>query len=85
MRIVKFYSHFAAAFGSIVMLMLLLSFITHSRIDLGVLGLLGIPIACAIYAHQRMKGNKKLENLIGEIGDRLDRLCARFGLFGHQK
>jgi hypothetical protein len=85
MRIVKFYGHFAAAFGSIVILLFLLAFITQGRVNLGVLGMIGIPIACAIYAHQRLKGNKRLENWIGELGQWLDRMCVRFGLFGHTK
>jgi hypothetical protein len=85
MRIVKFYGHFAAAFGSLWLGLFLIAFVTQARINLGLVGAAAVLIVCAIYAHQRLKGNKFLENLIGEIGQWLDRMCVRFGLFGHSK
>ena len=85
MRIIKFYGHFAAAFGSIGIASFLLAFVLRISINLGLLGGIGVLVVCAIYAHQRLKGNKRLENLIGEIGQWLDRMCVRFGLFGHTR
>jgi hypothetical protein len=46
----KFYGHFAAAYGTIWLLLLGLSLITQSHIDAGPFGLCGFPIIALIYA-----------------------------------
>ena len=49
----KFYGHFAAAYGTIWLLMLGVSLITQSHIDAGLLGLVGFPIIALVYAFIR--------------------------------
>jgi len=46
----KFYGHFAAAYGTIWLLLLGLSLITQSHIDAGAFGLFGFPIIALVYA-----------------------------------
>jgi hypothetical protein len=73
MKTLKFYGHFAAAFGSLWIFFFLIALVTQSRINLGSLGFIGFPIASAVYAHLRMKGDPGLERLIAGIGTRIDR------------
>jgi len=46
----KFYGHFAAAYGTIWLFMLGLSLITQSHINAGAFGLFGFPIISFVYA-----------------------------------
>jgi hypothetical protein len=46
----KFYGHFAAAYGTIWLLMLGLALITQSHINAGTFGLFGFPIIAFVYA-----------------------------------
>ena len=74
MKTLKFYGHFAAAFGSLWIFFFLIAFLTQSRVNLGSLGFFGFPIVSAIYAHLRMKADPRLERLITGIGSRIDLL-----------
>jgi hypothetical protein len=46
----KFYGHFAAAYGTFWLLLLGLALITRSHIDAGPFGLFGFPIIALVYA-----------------------------------
>jgi hypothetical protein len=46
----KFYGHFAAAYGTIWLLLLGVSLITRSHINAGAFGLFGFPVIALIYA-----------------------------------
>jgi hypothetical protein len=46
----KFYGHFAAAYGTIWLLLLGLSLITQSHINAGAFGLFGFPVIALVYA-----------------------------------
>ncbi len=51
----KFYGHFAAAYGTIWLLLTVLGFITERRIDVGYLGsLLIFPVIAGFYASTRL-------------------------------
>src|ERR1700730_7201124 len=50
----KFYGHFAAAYGTIWLLLLGLSLITRSHIDAGAFGLCGFPVIALVYVLIRM-------------------------------
>ena len=50
----KFYGHFAAAYGTIWLLLLGLSVITQSHINAGPFGLFGFPIIALFYALIRL-------------------------------
>ncbi|MEM6256879.1 MAG: hypothetical protein AAGI37_01035 [Planctomycetota bacterium] len=53
MPLIRFYGHFAAAYGTLWLVMLLVAFISQSYIDTGLFGLLGFPIIALIYAIAR--------------------------------
>jgi hypothetical protein len=78
MNTIKFYGHFAAAYGSCWLLLLLCAFVTQSRIDLGGLGFFGLPAVSTAYAYLRLKGNLKLEAAINETGRWIDQQVAKF-------
>jgi hypothetical protein len=46
----KFYGHFATAYGTIWLLLIGLSLITQSHINAGAFGLFGFPIIALVYA-----------------------------------
>jgi hypothetical protein len=54
MGFLKFYGHFAAAYGTLWLVMLILAFVSQSHIDTGLFGLVGFPIIALIYATVRM-------------------------------
>lgn len=47
---IKFYYHFAAAYGTIWFFLLLAALLTQSRINTGEFGLIGFPIISLLYA-----------------------------------
>jgi hypothetical protein len=75
----KFYGHFAAAYGTIWLLMLGLSLITQSRIDAGAFGLCGFPIIAFVYALIRIGADQSpsevrwLRQRVAELEQELDR------------
>jgi hypothetical protein len=78
MNTIKFYGHFAAAFGSCWLLLFLCAFISQSRINLGEWGLLGPPVISAVYAYFRFKSNPQLERAIEKTGIWIDRQIGKF-------
>lgn len=54
MGFIRFYGHFAAAYGTLWLVMLFIAFVTQSHIDTGLFGLVGFPIIALIYATARM-------------------------------
>lgn len=78
MNTIRFYGHFAAAFGSCWLFLFLVVIITQSRIDLGELGFFGFPIGSAIYAYLRYKGNPRLDRTIKQIGNWIDVVTSKF-------
>jgi len=77
MNTIRFYGHFAAAYGSCWLLLFLMALITQSRINLGGLGFFGFPIGSAAYAFLRYKGNPRLDNAILQIGNWIDGLLSK--------
>jgi hypothetical protein len=49
----RFYEHFAAAYGTMWLVVVLLAVITQSHIETGLFGLIGFPIIALIYAAVR--------------------------------
>ena len=49
----RFYEHFAVAFGTIWLVMLVLALLTQTNINAGIFGLIGFPILSLIYAFVR--------------------------------
>ena len=54
MPFIRFYGHFAAAYGTLWLVMLLVALLTQSHIDAGLFGLVGFPIIALIYAIARL-------------------------------
>ena len=46
----RFYGHFAAAYGTFWLVMLLMALVSQSHIDAGMFGMCGFPILAIIYA-----------------------------------
>ena len=78
MNTIKFYGHFAAAYGSCWLLLFLCAMVTQSRINLGELGMFGLPAICAVYAYFRFKNNPRLERIIEKTGAWIDWQIGRF-------
>jgi hypothetical protein len=53
----RFYGHFAAAYGTIWLVMMLVAMLTQSHIDAGMFGLIGFPIISLIYAAIRVSSS----------------------------
>ena len=58
----RFYGHFAAAYGTMWLIMLLLALVTQSHIETGLFGLVGFPIIALIYAAVRVSSAPRSEN-----------------------
>jgi hypothetical protein len=69
----RFYGHFAAAYGTIWILLLLAAMVTGSHINAGEFGLYGFPILSAIYAMIRVSGHgarsRETEDLRARVAD----------------
>jgi hypothetical protein len=46
----QFYGHFAAAYGTIWLVLLIVAVVTQSHINAGTIGMCGFPIAAFVYA-----------------------------------
>ncbi len=83
MNTIKFYAHFAAAYGSCWLVLFMVAFITQSRIDLGELGFFGFPAISVVYAYYRFNGNPQLESAIVRTGiwidHQIDKIHRRYG------
>ena len=77
MNTVRFYGHFAAAYGSCWLLLFLCALVTQSRIDLGELGFFGFPALSAVYAYFRLKRHPRLEIAIEKTGHWIDQQISR--------
>ena len=78
---VTFYTDFAAAYGTIWLLLLACALVSQSHIDAGWFGLIGFPILGLIYAFLRRPDRmahrgeyQELQNRIAQLQDELRRL-----------
>ena len=72
MNTIRFYGHFAAAYGTCWLLLFLCALVTQSRINLGELGFFGFPAISAVYAYFKFKANPRLEDATEKIGHWID-------------
>ena len=79
MKPLRFYEHFACAYGTIWLLLMLVALITQSHIDAGLFGLIGFPIMALIYAFIRKAGSQKNGDELAELKRRLAELETRSG------
>jgi len=56
MRPLRFYEHFACAYGTIWLVLLACAFLIQEHIDAGAFGLFGFPVIALIYAFIRKAG-----------------------------
>jgi hypothetical protein len=61
----KFYGHFAAAYGTIWLLLLVAALLTQSHIDAGAFGIFGFPIIALVYALIRLSTDQSANELQG--------------------
>ena len=71
---IRWYGHFAAAYGTIWIALLLVAILTQDHIDAGMFGLVGFPIIAAIYAFIRHGSKSKEEAEIGYLHNRISAL-----------
>lgn len=81
MKPLRFYEHFACAYGTIWLLMLLVALVTQSKIDAGLFGMIGFPIMALIYAFVRRAGEsgRKADDGMEELRRRIAEMEARSG------
>jgi hypothetical protein len=73
----KFYGHFAAAYGTIWFVMMLYAFLTHSHVNAGSFGLFGFPIIAFFYALIRVGMPTQEAYEIARLQTRIAQLEAR--------
>ena len=54
MGFIRFYGHFAAAYGTLWLIMLFAAVVSQSHLDAGLFGLIGFPFIALVYAIVRM-------------------------------
>ena len=75
----KFYGHFAAAYGTIWLLLLGLALITQSHVDAGAFGFFGFPLISLVYAWIRAANDsprsevQRLRQRVAELEEELAR------------
>jgi hypothetical protein len=74
MKPLRFYEHFACAYGTIWLLLLACSFAIQEHIDAGAFGLFGFPVIALIYAFVRRSSDKRNSDEIAAIRGELDDL-----------
>ena len=67
----RWYGHFAAAYGTIWLGLLLVALMAQDHIDAGMFGLIGFPIIAAVYAFIRNGGTSREEDEIRYLHDRI--------------
>ena len=81
MKPLRFYEHFACAYGTIWLVLLGLSLLTRSHIDAGAFGLFGFPIIALVYAFIRKSGQVPVldekDALMSEIRELREALQAK--------
>jgi len=60
MRPLRFYEHFACAYGTIWLVLLGCSLLIQEHIDVGAFGLFGFPIIALVYAFIRKAGQGQM-------------------------
>lgn len=78
MNTIRFYGHFAAAYGSCWLLLFLCALVTQSSVNLGKLGFFGFPAISAVYAYFRFKKDPRLETAIDKTGRWIDQQISKF-------
>ena len=58
----KFYGHFAAAYGTCWLVVLVVAFLTGSHIETGLFGLVGFPLGALAYAAFRVTASERDES-----------------------
>lgn len=74
MKPLRFYEHFACAYGTIWLLLLACSFVIQERIDAGAFGVFGFPVIALIYAFIRRSSDGQNSGEIEAIRRELDDL-----------
>lgn len=74
MKPLRFYEHFACAYGSLWLATMTLALLTRSHIDTGVFGLFGFPLISLIYAFVRRSGDIDKHDEIRAIRSDLEAL-----------
>ena len=73
MKPLRFYEHFACAYGTIWLVTLGFAVLTQQHIDTGAFGLFGFPVIALIYAFLRRSTDNQefyeMERLRGELND----------------
>jgi cytochrome c-type biogenesis protein CcmH/NrfG len=78
----RFYEHFACAYGTLWLVILALALFTHSYFNTGQFGMVGFPIISLIYAFIRRSQDRREDDLIQSLQKEIERLRSeRAGMF----
>jgi membrane protein implicated in regulation of membrane protease activity len=78
----RFYEHFACAYGTLWLLILGLALVTHSYFNTGRFGMVGFPIISLIYAFMRRSQDRRDDDLIQSLQKEIEHLRGeRAGMF----
>ena len=75
MGLARFYGHFAAAIGTLILAVFFVALVTQSNINVGEVGLFGIPLLALFYAFIRMAGEGRRSTSPDEIARLRERVA----------
>lgn len=75
MGFARFYGHFAAAIGTLILAVVFVALVTQSNINVGDLGTIGFPLLALFYAFVRMAGEGRRSAPPDEIADLRERIA----------
>ena len=79
MGFARFYGHFAAAYGTLWLLLFLAALLSQSHIDAGEFGFFGFPILAIFYAVLRVMGAGGKSSEVAELRERVAHLETQQG------
>lgn len=82
MGFARFYGHFAAAYGTFWLVLLLFAFLSRSHIDAGAFGMFGFPIMAFLYALMRTPGGASELDPPDEVARLRERVARLEGALG---
>jgi len=80
----RFYGHFAAAYGTLWLIAVIVGLIIQDDVNLGPFGLFGFPLISLIYAFSRMRGDVFVGSMYDQARLLIDERCptCQYPLFG---
>jgi len=74
MSFARFYGHFAAAYGTFWLILLLVAVVSQSHVDAGGFGMFGFPLIALVYAVIRTTTTARETDEVQQLRERVARL-----------